>query len=62
MMNHHTSNGSYAVVVQRKRCARRQVSVPSVVHANDLSFKIVYLRWARVHTAVETAVTVPVGM
>ena len=36
-------NRSYAVVVQRKSCARRQISAPSVpscVHANDLSFKI----------------------
>ena len=35
-------NRSYAVVVQRKSCARRQISAPSVpscVHANDLSFK-----------------------
>ena len=36
-------NRSYAVVVQRKRCARWQISAPSVsscVHANDLSFKV----------------------
>ena len=35
-------NRSYAVV-QQKSCARRQISAPSVpscVHANDLSFKI----------------------
>ena len=34
---------SYAVVVQRKSCARRQISalsVPGCVHANDLSFKV----------------------
>ena len=33
----------WTVVVQRKSCARRQISGPSVsscVHANDLSFKI----------------------
>ena len=39
----HYDNRSYAVVVQRKSCARRQISAPSVpscVHANDLSFKI----------------------
>ena len=36
-------NRSYAVLVQRKSCARRQISAPSVpscVHANDLSFKV----------------------
>ena len=36
-------NRSYAVVVQRKSCARQQISaqsVPSGVHVNDLSFKI----------------------
>ena len=36
-------NRSYAVVVQRKSCARRQISAPSVpscVHANDLSFRV----------------------
>ena len=36
-------NRSYAVVVQRKSYARRQISAPSVpscVHANDLSFKV----------------------
>ena len=35
-------NRSYAVVAQRKSCARWQISAPSVpscVHANDLSFK-----------------------
>ena len=39
-------NRSYAVVVQRKSCARRQISAPSVpscVHANDLSFALVIL-------------------
>ena len=37
------NNRNYAVVVQRKSCARRQISAPSVpscVHANDLSFKV----------------------
>ena len=36
-------NRSYAVVIQRKICARRQISAPSVpscVCANELSFKI----------------------
>ena len=36
-------NRSYAVLVQQKSCARRQISAPSVpscVHANDLSFKV----------------------
>ena len=40
-------NRSYAVVVQRKSGARRQISAPSVpscVHANNLSFKI-YVFW-----------------
>ena len=59
-------NRSYAVVVQWKSCARRQISAPSVpscVLANDLSFKIyVYFWWSRVHTAVKIAVTAPVGM
>ena len=58
-------NWSYAVVVQRKNCARRQISassVPGCVHANDLSFKIGVFGWSRVHTAVENTVTAPVGM
>ena len=36
-------NWSYVVVIQQKSCARRQIlapSVPSCVHANDLSFKV----------------------
>ena len=36
-------NQNYAVVVQRKSCAIQQISAPSVpscVHANDLSFKM----------------------
>ena len=40
-------NRSYAVVVQRRRCVRRQISppsFPSCVHANDLSFKICVFR------------------
>ena len=40
-------NRSYAVVVQRKSCARRQISAPSVpscVYANDLSFKVCVFR------------------
>ena len=39
----HCDNRSYAVVVQWKSCARRQISAPSVpsyVHANGLSFKM----------------------
>ena len=31
------NNRGYAVVVQRKICARWQISAPSCVHANDLS-------------------------
>ena len=57
-------NRSYVVVIQRKRCARRQNSAPSVpscVHANNLSFKMC-VWWSRVHTAVESAVTAPVDM
>ena len=58
-------NRSYAVVIQRKSCARRQISAPSIpscAHANDLSLRYVYFRWSRVHTVVETAVTAPVGV
>ena len=36
-------NRSYAVVVQRKSCARRQISAPyvsSCIHVNDLSFNM----------------------
>ena len=50
-------NQSCAVVIQQKSCARQQISAPSVpscVHANDLSFKIHVFRVVRVHTAVET--------
>ena len=59
-------NQSYMVVVQWKSCARQQILVPSpcsklCLYANDLSFKIWYFRWSRVHTAVKTPVTASVS-
>ena len=61
----HFNNRSYAVVAQRKSCVRGQISAPSVpsyVCVTDLSFKICVFRWSRVHTAVDTTVTVTVVM
>ena len=60
------NNRSYAVVVQRKSCARQQSSAPSVpscVCANDLVLQDVCISGGEGSTtAVESAATAPVVM
>ena len=54
-------NRSYAVVVN---CGRWRISAPSacaMFMRTTYPSRYVYFRWSRVHTAVKTAVTAPVG-